>query len=91
MKLETEQFFLREVKLTDVDKIYAMQNNDEYRQFFPWDIRSEAYIKKLIDLFLLWQKENPRSNYQFVIELKTNYQFVGTGGVHQTDLTNRSA
>jgi RimJ/RimL family protein N-acetyltransferase len=91
MKLETENLILREITESDWENIYVMQSEEEYVKFFPWDIRSEDYIKKLIVKFIKWQKESPRSQYQFLVELKEGSQFIGTGGIHHADSKNRSA
>lgn len=89
MKLESENLILREIEKSDWEKIYKMQS--EYVKSFPWDIRSEDYIKKLVEKFIKWQKEKPRTQYQFLVELKKDFQFIGTGGIHHADSKNRSA
>ena len=90
MTLTTDRLTLREIKLTDWEEIFRMQNDPEYRKFNPWEDQNEQKIKTLTDRFLGWQTEEPRKNYQFVIEDENN-SFVGSTGIHSVHTKHRDA
>lgn len=82
MQLETERLILREFVLEDVDAFASCSADPEGRRFYEeGDVSEES--RELVELFVAWQQEAPRTHYQMAVILKATDQLIGTCGLRQ--------
>jgi ribosomal-protein-alanine N-acetyltransferase len=82
VQLETERLILRDFTLDDVEAFAACAADPDARRFYEErDVDEEA--RELVEMFVAWQREEPRSHYQMAVILKTNGQLIGTCGLRQ--------
>jgi ribosomal-protein-alanine N-acetyltransferase len=91
MELETERLRLREFKADDWRAVLAYQNDPRYLRFYHWTERTAADVQAFVGMFLAYQRERPRRNYQLAIVLKESGQLIGNCGVRINDPELREA
>jgi [ribosomal protein S5]-alanine N-acetyltransferase len=67
MKIATRRFVLRDLERTDLAAFLSYQTDPRYRQLYDLDETYAERASALFGLFLSWQHEEPRPNYQLGI------------------------
>lgn len=91
MQLETERLRLREFTKSDWQAILAYQNDPLYLRYYHWTERTAEDVQAFLQMFLSYQKERPRRNYQLAVTLKTSGRLIGNCGVRVNDPDLREA
>jgi ribosomal-protein-alanine N-acetyltransferase len=74
---------LRDLGEHDRAAFIAYQMDPRYRRLYDYDDAPER-PNRLFDLFLEWQRESPRINYQFGIFERSSGRLLGCGGLRTT-------
>jgi [ribosomal protein S5]-alanine N-acetyltransferase len=78
MNLQTNRLNLREILLTDVENIHALNSLPETDRFNTLGIpASIETTEKLVSEYIEEQNKSPRSSYVFCIEQAETKQFIG--------------
>lgn len=91
MHLETKRLFLREFTETDWPAVLAYQNDPRYLRYYHWTERTAGDVQAFLQMFLDYQKERPRKNFQLAMVLKEHGQLIGNCGVRMNDADLREA
>jgi [ribosomal protein S5]-alanine N-acetyltransferase len=84
MELTTERLLLRDFTEDDRAAFLAYQSDPRFLEFHgPGDWGPEQ-ASGLLDLFLRWQAERPRLNYQLAIVERATSTVIGCGGVRSS-------
>ena len=75
--LETERLILRPFEETDFEAVHAYASAAENIQYMVWGPNDESQTKAFISQAIAQAKENPCSNYQFAVVLKSNRRLIG--------------
>lgn len=67
--ITTDRFMIREFMERDRAEFVACHQDPQFSKFHLDDERGIAHASAVFDLFLAWQREEPRQNYQFAIAL----------------------
>lgn len=67
MKLTTERLLLRDFTPGDRTALLAYHADPRYTEFYGPGEGGPEQVARLLDLFLRWQSERPRRNYQLAI------------------------
>ncbi|PZO78719.1 MAG: N-acetyltransferase [Mesorhizobium amorphae] len=81
MRLETKRFTLRDFTEEDRLAFVAYQADARYRALYDIAEGDEAQAQSLFTLFLEWQRQHPRLNFQLGIFGKSDAALRGCGGV----------
>ncbi|MBX7259917.1 MAG: GNAT family N-acetyltransferase, partial [Candidatus Hydrogenedentes bacterium] len=88
MHIITPRLVLRDFGFADVDAVLAYQSTEEYLRFYPWEGRSRLGVETLVERFIGWQHERPRTRFQVAITLRSNDALIGCCGVRTTSSDN---
>src|SRR5437879_1487138 len=77
----TDRLLLREFAESDWEAVRAYQSDPRYLRFNPWTARSEADVRAFVQTFIGWQRETPRTRYQFAVLLPEERRLIGNCGV----------
>ena len=83
MQLVTERLLLREFVEADWSAVLACQQDPRYLSYYPWTERTGADAKAFVEIFLGWQREEPRRRFQLAIELKDSGYLIGNCGIRR--------
>ncbi len=61
----------------------AYQGDLRYLRYYPWTERTEADARAFVEMFLGWQREEPRRRFQLAIALKDNGPLIGNCGIRR--------
>lgn len=81
MRIITQRLRLREFQRNDWPVVLAYQSDPRYLRFYPWEDRTEQDVKEFVGAFLVLQKEQPRLNFQLVVEIKSERKLIGNCGI----------
>lgn len=81
MRLETERLALREFTAGDWPTMLMQHQDPCYRTHYPDGQVSEHNLRRLLDMFLTWQQEEPRYRWQLVITLRGSDALIGNCGI----------
>ena len=76
--------FLRDLTEADRAAFIEYQNDPRYLQLYDFE-RGTERPSRLFDLFLKWQREEPRANYQLGIFDSFTGRLLGCGGLRRRD------
>ncbi len=79
MELRTDRLVLREFREADLEPLTAIQSDARWLANYRWDVRDPNEVKRLVDLFIASQREEPRMTYQIAITL--DRAFIGDVGI----------
>lgn len=87
VRLETSRFILRDFAQDDRLAFQRYQSDPRYRALYDIEEGDESTSARLFALFIEWQAERPRTNYQVGIFERQRGRLIGCGGVRlkQTD------
>ncbi len=88
MRIETPRLILRDFTFDDVEAVLAYQSTEDYLRYYPWESRSRLGVETLVERFIGWQHERPRTRYQVAITLKSGEALIGCCGVRTTSSDN---
>jgi [ribosomal protein S5]-alanine N-acetyltransferase len=91
MQLSTERLLLREIEPEDWHTIQAYQSDPRYLRFYPWTERTEPDVRAFVQVFLDWQREQPRQRFQLAIIRRADEQMIGLCGIRINDANARQA
>lgn len=83
MQLTTDRLTLREYTPDDVPAVLAYQRDPRYNRYYPWTDRTEAEVRKFLQMFFDWRAEEPRRKFQFAITLSDSGQLIGSAGIRR--------
>ena len=81
MRLETKRLLLREFRESDWPAVLAYQNDPRYLRYYHWTARTAEDVQAFVQMFVDFQEERPRNNYQLAVVLKESGQLIGNCGV----------
>ncbi|MEW4430885.1 MULTISPECIES: GNAT family N-acetyltransferase [Paenibacillus] len=87
MLAETERLILREIGLDDWESIHTYTVSPEVTKYTAWGPNTEQDTTAYIEQVLQSQQEQPRSQYDLAVCLKTDGTLVGSVGIY-TEGTN---
>ena len=67
MRLTTERLVLREFTEADWPTMLAQHQDSRYQAQYPNGYGAEQNLRRLLDMFLAWQREEPRYRWQLAI------------------------
>jgi ribosomal-protein-alanine N-acetyltransferase len=91
MQIETRRLLLRDFEQTDRAAFLAYQTDPRYRCLYDLDEADAQRALDLFDLFVSWQREEPRRNRQLGIFERRDGRLCGCAGLRQIDLEARRA
>ncbi len=91
MQIDTARFLLRDLTEADRATFVAYQSDPRYRRLYDLDESYAHDASELFSLFLTWQPEEPRQNYQLgIIERRTG-RLCGCAGLRGMGLGDGQA
>lgn len=91
MQLETDRLILREFVEEDWKEVLAYQSDPLYLRYYHWSDRSPGHVRAFVQMFLEFQKEQPRTKFQLATVLKENDQLIGNCGIRINNQELREA
>lgn len=83
MLIRTPRFILRDLVESDRAQFVAYQMHPRYRALYGYDATDDRRAHELFDLFVGWQSETPRQNYQLGIFEPGSGRLCGSAGLRQ--------
>lgn len=83
MRLATSRFLLRDLVESDRAAFVAYQMDPRYRRLYDFDEADKNRPHDLFDLFMSWQQDQPRRNYQLGIFDRVSGRLRGVAGVRR--------
>jgi ribosomal-protein-alanine N-acetyltransferase len=92
MKLTTERLLLRDFTPGDREALLAYHSDPLYTELYGPEEAGPEQTARLLDLFLRWQSERPRRNYQLaIVERGLSPDPVGNVGVRMEGCASGTA
>ncbi len=91
MEIVTEHLILREFRENDLEGMLAYKWDPRYLRFYSVSRgeKTTEDVKKLLQRFLDWQKEEPRIKFQLAITERDNHRMIGNVGVRKATIEAR--
>jgi RimJ/RimL family protein N-acetyltransferase len=83
MILRTNRLILREFHNNDCQMTLDYQLHPHFSNYYPWNTRTFTDVSTLIDQFIRWSKELPRTKFQLAIILNQENKLIGNCGVRK--------
>ena len=80
-KLETRNLLLRDFSIDDLDGYVAFTQDEKYQRFYNEIDCSPEKSQQLVETFIEWSFESPRTKYQLAVTEKGKQEFIGTCGL----------
>lgn len=84
MQLETPRLVLREFSNDDWPAVLRYQRDPLYLRYYEWEQRSEEDVREFVDMLEALQHEQPRTKFQFALEMKESGELIGNCGIRLT-------
>jgi [ribosomal protein S5]-alanine N-acetyltransferase len=81
VNLNAGPLLLREFAEADWEAMLAYQRDGRYLRFYPWTERRAEEVQVVVQRFVAWRLEWPRTKYQLALELPGQGGVIGTCGV----------
>ena len=83
MQLETERLVLRDFVMEDAQRLAACRTDERYWRYYdkPEDVAAAA--RDHVELFMEWQRVEPRTHYQLAIVLPESGTRIGDCGLRR--------
>ncbi|MBI5878808.1 MAG: GNAT family N-acetyltransferase [Chloroflexi bacterium] len=91
MIIETARLLMREFVADDWQAVLAYQADPRYMRFYDMDERTEADVRKFVQMFLDQQAESPRQRFQLAVTLKESGVLIGNCGIRVNNVEWREA
>lgn len=88
--LRTSRLLLRDFSPGDLEPLASYQRDAEYQRYYPAPPGGEPGTRELLDRFLGWQEEEPRSRFQLAI-VDSSGELIGTAGLRRAAPGSRVA
>ena len=88
--IKTERLVLRDFTQTDLTAYQAVCSHPAFRQFYSAGEATPERYAQLLDTFIGWAAEQPRTKFQMAIELYTG-TLIGSCGVRITSTVEKQA
>jgi ribosomal-protein-alanine N-acetyltransferase len=85
MHIDTPRFALRDFLETDRGAFISYQMDPRYRRLYDFAGSDEQRAQKLFDLFITWQNENPRQNFQIGVFERGDGRLCGCAGLRKAE------
>lgn len=91
IKLETERLILRKITINDAEQAFENWTNDpKTTRYLSWNPHKKIEVTKKV--FLDWISQyNSKTFYQWVVEIKSTKQIIGTIGVINKEIEYKTA
>ena len=83
MQLETERLVLRDFVMEDAQRLAACRTDERYWRYYDKPDDVEAAARDHVELFIEWQRSEPRTHYQLAIMHKDTGILIGDCGLRQ--------
>ena len=83
--IDLPRFLLRDFQEADRDAFISYQHDPRYVRLYDFDPHDAQRAGKLFDLFIAWQGELPRCNFQLGIFDQRNQRLCGSAGLRKAD------
>ncbi len=91
MILETPRLLMREFVDNDWRAVLAYQSDPLYLRYYNWTHRTEADAQHMVQMFIAWQQETPRTRFQLALILKAEDRLIGNCGIRVNNPELREA
>jgi len=91
MQLTTDRLILREFEEDDWTSVLAYQSDPLYLRYYPWSDRTPGNVRAFVNMFIDWQKEQPRTKFQLAVVPKEYNQLIGNCGIRVNNPELREA
>ncbi|WP_414568649.1 GNAT family N-acetyltransferase [Nostoc sp. CCY 9925] len=91
MKLETSRLLMREFLEIDSQAVFTYQSEPLYLLYSHWTHRNHKDVREFVQMFINQQLEQPRTNFQLAVVLKTENRLIGNCGIRVNDPELREA
>ena len=81
MLLRTPRLVLREYSADDLPAMLAYRRGPAFERYYPPGRASEGATAALLERFLGWREEEPRSRYQLAVALAGSGELIGSVGL----------
>lgn len=81
MQITTERLRLREFAQDDWRAVLDYQRDPRYLRYYPWSDRTEDDARAFVQMFLDWQREQPRRRFQLAIIRRDDGRLIGNCGI----------
>ena len=81
--LETPRLRLREITESDFAAIHSWAGNIDNVKYMTWGPNSEEQTRGFIESSMRAAQAEPRTNFDFAVELKAAGRVIGTGGIYR--------
>jgi len=83
MVIVTDHLALREFEEDDFEAILSYQSDPRYLRFYErtWAENQSDNVRELLERFLSWQHEEPRTKVQLAVTLRENGRLIGNVGL----------
>ncbi len=89
MEILTDRLKLREFIPDDWRAVQAYRKDPRYRRYYPIERATEAAARAFVQGLIEEQTHQPRTTYQFAIELLENGKLIGNAGIRLRSLGKR--
>lgn len=89
MLIETDHLILREFVDTDLQAMLAYRSDPRYMRYYGSDDVSPDATRRLLHLFLDYQRAEPRTKFQFAVTLRGDGDLIGNVGVREVHAAAR--
>jgi len=83
MRITTDRLVLREFVASDWPDVLAYQRDPRYLRYYPWEDRTEQEARDFVQMFLDFQREEPRLRFQLAITLPRSDALIGNAGIRR--------
>lgn len=83
--IDLPRFLLRDFREADRDAFISYQHDPRYLHLYDFEPDDARRAENLFDLFLAWQGDEPRSNFQFGIFDRRNALLCGCAGLRKSN------
>lgn len=91
MLIHTRRFALRDFSETDRAAFISYQMDPRYRRLYDCGRFDDQKAQRLFDLFIVWQKDDPRQNFQMGVFERGDGRLCGCAGLRRAGRNDGSA
>lgn len=88
MVIKTERLVLRDFKQTDLPAYQALCSHSDFQRFYSEEDAAPEKAKQLLNMFIVWATEQPRTKFQLAIEIPSE-ELIGSCGVRITSVDEK--
>ena len=84
MRLTGQRILLREFTRGDVSALAAVHSDPRVLRYYPPEVGTLEHARMLVNMFIRWENESPRRNFQLAIEDRATAALLGSCGVRSS-------